>query len=209
MTHLLKIIAIAFLGFLIWFSSSIFVQFYFKLWLSHKFLSYFCISFVAALILFWKVLSSGSFYSTLRHELCHWFFAVLSFNRPAALNIHTDGGGNYSYYGRRNYFIVLAPYFFPIVSIALLLISVFFGKPTSFFYIVMGVTLAFDTISMVKDYHPGQSDWHNYGVGFSVIFSIAMYVLCVLAMLVVLFNGWTVYWQYIKQIVSVIWSFFF
>lgn len=107
-----------------------------------------------------------SFYAIFRHELCHWIFAVLSLNKPQALHIGNNSGGYYSYTGKSNYFITLAPYFSPITSLALLMLSVLFTSPSTWFYILMGIALAFDAVVVIKDYHLGQPDWQRYGAGF-------------------------------------------
>lgn len=169
-------------------------------WLSHPSFGWFVSVFVVSSICFWKFLSPMSFYSTFRHELCHWFFALVSLNKPTALNVHAGGAGSYSYYGRSNYFITLSPYFFPLVSVMLLLVSLFFSKPSHFYFLLMGVVFAFETISMAKDYHPHQTDLQKYGRWFSILFSVAMYFLFAFSLLVILFNGWRGYGTFLSSI---------
>lgn len=156
---------------------------------AHPHISYFLISLGLGAVLCWRYVGQASFYGTLKHELCHWFFAILSLHKPHALQVNGRGGGSYqSREGRRNYFFMLAPYFFPISSYALLLLSLLFEQPTSAYYVLVGLALAFDTVTMAKDYHLGQTDWRAYGVPFSVLFSLAMYILMLLSLLVLLFG---------------------
>ena len=162
-------------------------------WYSHKYFYYFIGSFSVSALFLIKYFKHGSFYGTLRHELCHWFFALISFNKPHALNINGDGSGSYSYSGRDNYCIALAPYFFPILSTFLLLVQLLFSSPTPVYYILMGFALAFDIIGMKNDYHPRQTDWHQYGVIFSFQFSVVAAFLFVISVLIVLFGGFGSY----------------
>lgn len=150
-----------------------------SLWLQNRYVWHFFASALVVGLFVWRHVPQASFYHTLRHELCHWLFATLSRAKPYALQINGDSGGFYSYQGRRNYLIVLAPYFFPITSFALILISLVFTSPSAWYYILMGTALAFDAVSMCKDYHKGQTDWQHYGIPFSLAFAIPMYVLSV------------------------------
>lgn len=169
-------------------------------WLSHPSFGWFLFVFVVSSICFWKCLSPASFYSTLRHELCHCFFALISFNKPAGLNVYTGGRGSYSYYGQSNYFITLSPYFFPLVSLMLLSVSLFFSKPSHFYFLLMGVVFAFETISMAKDYHPHQTDLQKYGRWFSFLFSVVMYLLFAFSLFVILFSGWSGYGIFLSSV---------
>ncbi len=154
-------------------------------WYHHYAFWYFAGSFIVAVLVFKRYLWAGSFYSTLRHELCHWFFALISFNKPHALNVNGDGSGQYAYSGKGNYFIALAPYFFPLVTVSLLLMQIF--------------ALAFDLTSMKNDYHLQQSDWHQYGIIFSIQFSLLMLVLFLVSVLIILWGQFTAYPDFIMQ----------
>lgn len=159
-----------------------------QLWLSHSYVLSFGASLALSTLILWRYMAQTSFYATFRHELCHWIFAVLSLNKPHALHIGESNGGYYSYMGKSNYCITLAPYFFPITSLTLLMLSILFRSPSAWFYILMGIALAFDAVVMIKDYHPRQIDWQRYGKGFSIAFSLAMAWLCLHTVLVLLFS---------------------
>ena len=140
----------------------------------------------------------SSFYSTLRHELCHWLFSVLSFSKPYSIQINPDGSGHYQHIGKGNYFLTLAPYFFPITSFSLLLASVVFQKPITIYFIIMGLALAFDVVSMFKDYHFQQTDWNKNGILFSVQFSVLMFIIMLMFYFTILFGGFHEAWNLIK-----------
>lgn len=134
-------------------------------------------------------MSAGSFYSTLRHELCHWLFSILSFNKPHSIHINPDGSGHYQHIGKGNYLLTLAPYFFPITSVSFLLIRLFFEKPSPIYFVLLGATLSFDMVSMFKDYHFQQTDWQKNGILFSVQFSVLMLFLMLSLYCTILFGG--------------------
>lgn len=174
---------------------------YAESWLDNKNMLYFAIGVVASLILYFLFLRKNHFYGTLRHELCHWFFALISFKKPQALHISSSGVGSYAYAGlESNYLIVLAPYFFPLISILLLVLQLFFIGPRVPFYVVMGMAMAFDLVSMKQDYHLEQSDWKKYGRVFSIQFSMLLLLFFTLNALLILFNGYQVYPQLAVQI---------
>lgn len=175
-------------------STMVVLDYEWQAWLSHSYAWSFGASFVLSALLLWRYMPQASFYATFRHELCHWIFAVLSLNKPHALHIGESNGGYYSYVGKSNYCITLAPYFFPITSLTLLMLSILFRSPSAWFYILMGIALAFDAVVVIKDYHLGQTDWQRYGVGFSIAFSLAMAWLCLHTVLVLLFSpSYTIY----------------
>lgn len=149
------------------------------LWLGHRYLWHFVGGLAVGLVASWQWVAQASFYATLRHELCHWLWAVLCFRKPNALQVGDKTGGYYSYMGKRNYMILLSPYFFPITSYALWAVSLLFHEATPLYYILMGLALGFDSISMAKDYHPRQVDWRHFTRAFSVAFALPMYVLSV------------------------------
>lgn len=168
-------------------------------WYRHRAFIFFVGSLLAGILVFRQYLRAGSFYGTLRHELCHWFFALISFNKPHALNINGDGSGNYSYSGSRNYGITLAPYFFPLTTISLLLLQVFFLRPAIPYFVLLGVALAFDLTGIKNDFHPRQTDWQQYGVLFSLQFSILNLLIFVMSICVVLFGGFSAYPEFLSK----------
>ena len=130
----------------------------------HKKQHYFYYTLVIALIIFYKYLKTENFWATLKHEFAHTIFALISFKTPAALHINEDRSGSAYYYGSGNHLITLAPYFFPITAIFLMLISFIFGRPGYIFYVFMGIALAFDLITIYKDFHPYQTDLKRYNI---------------------------------------------
>ncbi len=174
-------------------------QFYVKC-LEHSAFWYFIGTFFLMFLLFFFRLKSGNFYTTLRHELCHWFFALLCLNKPEGLMVRQDGSGFYNYRGKRNYLITLAPYFFPLISYTLLLLRLFFSSPELPYYLLCATALAFDLGSMKGDYHTQQSDWQKNGILFSIQFSILLLLIFLTNLFLLLFTNLTIYIAFIKAV---------
>jgi hypothetical protein len=159
-------------------------------WYTHTYYYTFLITLFLSGGIFYYKMPVSSFYSTFKHELCHWFMGVLFFNKPYAFNVGGNGEGYYQSYGKGNIIINLAPYFLPITTLFLLLLQVFFNKPMRFYYILIGISLAFDIVSAAKDYHRQQTDWKISGGTFvSIQFSLLMAIIFLISVLTILFNG--------------------
>ena len=91
----------------------------------------FLIGFVAYMVLWWQVFcrSRFSLVLTLEHELTHALFALLTFHRVTNMRVTGFRGGRMQFVGRGNWIIMVAPYFFPTVSLAM--IAVLFLLPSS------------------------------------------------------------------------------
>lgn len=137
---------------------------------------YFVTSFIVSSVGFFIFLKQASFYGTLKHELCHWLASVLTFSKPNALAV-SQFGGQYSYQSNVNRgsfkdgVISLAPYFLPITTIAFVIIKLMVDQMTSLYSLFIGLAMAFDYVSMYKDYHKHQTDFSNFGVNFSMFVS--------------------------------------
>lgn len=112
-----------------------------------------------------------SFLSTLEHELTHCVFAWITGNRVTGLTAHLNSGGAMRIKGTPNWLIALAPYFFPTVSVALLVASlVIDGRWQALVAGLVGVSVAYHIASTWQETHPGQSDLREAGLVFSVLF---------------------------------------
>lgn len=120
------------------------------------------------LFVFNKFIQQNNFYGTLKHELIHNFFAVLTFNKPVALKVG-ESGGSFYYMGKSNLLISLSPYFFPIVSFLLMFVSLLFSKEQLYYHILLGIATAFDISTSFKDIHPYQTDFNYLGYKKSVL----------------------------------------
>ncbi len=129
-------------------------------------------------LLLWKPI----FMHVMGHELTHAFWAVLLGGRIKSLQI-SQAGGQVTL-SKSNFFIALAPYFFPLYTFLLLpiyFISIPKYQPVLAFLI--GFTLAFHVALTLHSLRDRQSDLREVGLFFSLIFVYSMN-LCVLVVVV-------------------------
>jgi hypothetical protein len=70
-----------------------------------------------------------------------------------------------------NFLITLAPYFFPTISYFLLPVAFFIpNRSMPVYLMILGASVAFHLVSTWRDLHWEQSDLHNAGIVFSLIF---------------------------------------
>lgn len=150
----------------------------------------FVIAFAIGVVFFILKLQQGNFYATLKHEFCHWFSSLITLSKPQTLNVH-QFGGKYEFSNAptgvfKNGIISLSPYFFPITTIILVVIKLMVDKMTGHYYILIGISLAFDYVTMYKDYHKYQTDFNLLGVNFSMFLSFiwSIIFLCVVISLI-------------------------
>lgn len=128
----------------------------------------------AAYLVLWQLLlrrSKVSFLSTLEHELTHCLFAWLTGNRVVALTATLRRGGEMHYRGTPNWLILTGPYFFPTVSVALLLVLRFAAAAhEALLYALIGASVVYHVISTWIEAHRRQTDLREAGWLFSVLF---------------------------------------
>lgn len=113
----------------------------------------------------------GSFLPTLEHELTHALFALLTFHPITAVKATWRGDGIMRYLGEGNWLITIAPYFFPTLSVLLML--VFWALPASWrpgASGLLGVTVAYHFISTWRETHRDQPDLRKVRLPFALMF---------------------------------------
>ncbi len=123
------------------------------------------------------------FWSILEHELTHLIFATIFFKRVHSFYASREGDGRVEVEGD-NFMIALSPYFFPLLTVVVLLI-----KPSvhpDFQFIpngLLGFTIMFHLVYLLKEFHPAQPDLKKNGMLFSVLvvgfFNIFFLGLCI------------------------------
>lgn len=117
---------------------------------------------------------AGSFFAIMEHELTHMLFAVLTFHKPKGLDVNQDIGGSFSFEGKGNWLIALAPYFFPTFWFFLVLILPIYkavtGQMPDFYLSLMGVFLGYNFIVTCLSIHPKQTDFKVAGYPFTICF---------------------------------------
>jgi len=111
------------------------------------------------------------FWTTLEHELTHALFAWATFHPVVGFGASLRGGGHIRYVGRGNWLIAIAPYFFP--TLTLLVIVVLSWLPPRHLAIgafVLGCAVAHHVFSTWSETHRHQSDLREVGWLFSWLF---------------------------------------
>ncbi|MBF0240753.1 MAG: M50 family metallopeptidase [SAR324 cluster bacterium] len=141
-------------------------------------------------LLFWMAVlrkrAWGIWFSTFEHELTHILFALLTFHKIGDLRV-TRNGGSVQIDGQ-NWLILMAPYFFPTLSVSLM--GVFFWirrEYVPWLSAVFGVSLGYHILSNWREVHPGQSDLQKSGWLFAWLFlpSSWLFSYCALAVFAV------------------------
>ncbi len=135
----------------------------------------FFLPFLATCVLFLFIPAlAGSFFAIMEHELTHMLFAVLSFHKPRGLDVNQDVGGSFSFEGKGNWMIALAPYFFPTFWFVLVLLTplyvAFAGKVPEFYLSMLGIFLGYNFIVSCLSIHPKQTDFRVAGYIFTICF---------------------------------------
>jgi hypothetical protein len=101
----------------------------------------------------------GSLLSTFEHELTHALFAWATAHRVTGLRTSWRGGGEVRFRGRGNWLITIAPYFFPTVSLLLLVVLALVpGRVPLFEGALLGITVAYHATSTWLETHRRQPD---------------------------------------------------
>ena len=135
----------------------------------------FFLPFIATAVLFLFIPAlAGSFFAIMEHELTHMLFAVLTFHKPRGLDVNQDVGGSFSFEGKGNWMIALAPYFFPTFWFVLVLLMPvyvsFTGKLPDFYVPMLGIFLGYNFIVSCLSIHPKQTDFKVAGYIFTICF---------------------------------------
>jgi len=128
----------------------------------------FLAGFIAYLLLHF-ILYRPVFMHVMAHELTHAFWAALFGGKVKALNVSHEGGSVTM--DKSNFFVVLAPYFFPFYTVIALLIYVIVDqKYVDFVVFIIGLTYSFHVALTLYSLKQKQTDLKEAGVAFSLMF---------------------------------------
>ena len=126
--------------------------------------------FLAWLLLFRKS-GTGSVLSTLEHEITHSVFALATFHPVTSLKTTWQEGGHMSFRGEGNWLIYSSPYFFPTLSVVVMLAMVFVDSIYQDVASgILGATVAYHATSTCRETHWQQSDLSKVGFPFAFLF---------------------------------------
>ena len=123
------------------------------------------------------------------HELTHAVWVWMMGGRVSKFNVSTDGG--YIHTDTHNFWIALAPYFYPIYSFVLLAayaVTALFTDVQPYdrwFFALLGVTWAFHASFTLWMIPKGQSDLTRHGTFFSLTVIYLMNLILLSAMLII------------------------
>ena len=159
-----------------------------RLWAAEEFW-FFSLGVVLWLIAFFGLRRRPVLVYVFGHELTHALWVVLMGGRVSRFRVGRDGGHIVT--NRTNFFIALAPYFFPLYSILAIaiygLVGLFYNvQPYGrLLYAVIGVTWAFHATFTIWMIPKSQTDLKDHGTFFSLVVIYLMNLLLLIVMLVV------------------------
>lgn len=111
----------------------------------------------------------GKFWSVVEHEMTHALFALMFFKKVHSFTANRGTGGSVEIEGD-NFMIALAPYFFPLLTIVIMIIKP--SVPNTYqwiFNLMMGFTLMFHLLHLMMEFNPSQPDVRKSGMLFSMV----------------------------------------
>ena len=146
--------------------------------ISDTFSTYMAIYFlspVIAVVALWSLVPglSGSALTIFGHEATHMLAAILTFHKPKSISVEQDKGGSFTYEGKGNWLITIAPYFIPTFPFLWMLMGLFLGQTNKFepWYIIgFGVIVGFHIAANFTQIHAEQTDFKKAGYFFTMLF---------------------------------------
>ena len=126
----------------------------------------------AAFALFWMIFKRFlQVFCTFEHELTHLIVGLLFLKIPKSFKVTFTQGGYVEMYGGQNFLVTLAPYFLPTVCYLILPLAWFLPEKSLPVYLaILGASISFHLFSGWQEFHFGQSDLHEAGLFFSILF---------------------------------------
>lgn len=119
------------------------------------------------------------FFMVFEHELTHNIWALLFLKKPRGFHVNPDGSGQFQFSGRTStiseLFISLGPYFFPTITVLLILASPIVKEGLmEIYFLAIGITYGYHLSSTVKETHLRQTDIseNGYFTSFNLIISL-------------------------------------
>jgi len=142
---------------------------------------YFYIGFISYIFLYLILFKNFfNFIETFEHELTHMVVSFLFFKRVFSFQATDKRGGNVTHTSG-NFLISLAPYFLPLFTIFFLILKPFMISATyNVLDFLIGFTLAFHYVGLIKEFRFYQQDIKMQGKIFSTIIIITFNILFLL-----------------------------
>lgn len=152
-----------------------------------------CVVFFPCLLIAKRVFHSAWCYlETLEHELTHLLIGLLFLKIPVGIRVSAHAGGEVRQIGlgtTGQIWVTLAPYFFPTVSLAVLIIAYFANLNALLLLGVLGWTTVFHLVSNWGETSFRQPDLQKAGVFKTVLILPVMNLICYGAILAFVAGG--------------------
>ncbi len=148
-------------------------------------------------MLLWGIVPglNGSALTIFAHESTHMLAAILTFHKPKAMSIRDGEGGSFSYQGKGNWLITIAPFFFPTCPFLWMVGGLWFqyhDQPFPSWYIMtFGFLVGYHIVSNFYQIHSEQTDFKKVGYFFSLLFIPGANILLIGYLWSFVLKGWT------------------
>jgi hypothetical protein len=118
---------------------------------------------------------------TLEHELTHLLIGLLFLKIPTGIRVSAHEGGEVRQVGfgtTGQTWVTLAPYFFPTISVAVLILNYFIQLDTLLLLAILGWTTAFHLVSNWSETSFRQPDLQETGILKSILILPVMNLIC-------------------------------
>lgn len=113
-----------------------------------------------------------SFFGVFDHEFTHLSMGLLFFYRPHSFEVQKHSGA-FHLYGN-NFFVTLAPYYFPTFTVFLIALSPLLQARFYFpFLFFLGFVHGYHILHKLLSFHVNQSDLQKEGLLFSALFTLS------------------------------------
>lgn len=136
--------------------------------------------------------SLWNYLETLEHELTHLLIGLLFLKIPVGIRVSAHEGGEVRQIGlgtTGQTWVSLAPYFFPTVSLAVLIVAYFFSLNALYLLALLGWTTAFHLVSNWGETSFRQPDLQKVGILKSILILPVMNLICYGSILAFVANG--------------------
>ncbi len=144
--------------------------------------------------------SGWCYLQTLEHELTHLLIGLLFLKIPTGIRVSAHEGGEVRQIGfgtTGQIWVTLAPYFFPTISVAVLIVAYFLQLNTLLLIGILGWTTAFHLVTNWSETSFRQPDLQKAGILKTILILPVMNLICygaVLAFIADGSKGFSVFW---------------
>ena len=169
---------------------------------------------IIGIMIVWGIVPglSGSALTIFAHESTHMLAALFTFHKPKGMSIRDGQGGSFTYQGKGNWLITIAPYFFPTFPFLWMLVGLWFEYHNQAFptwYIMgFGFLVGYHIVSNFYQIHSEQTDFKKAGYLFSMMFIPGANLFVMGYLWVFVLKGWSGFPLWNKLIYSEMTYFF-